>query len=268
MVDSRDQTGDQTEERMDTAHWDAIAEDFERQFSRSDYRRLMVEKITVFSNETVLDVGCGPGTLAIPLAHTAKNVTALDISAAMLRVGWTRAAEEGVTNICFMQADWNEVVPGKTVPLHDVVVCSRALPGHDLEMALSRVDESARRRVYVTVRSGPDESERFYEELHKELGLPPSRRRSTDRECLHLLRRLGIRAEVEPIIYTDSFRYSHAADAFRVLGSHVPIKTAEQEAAFMRFIQRNMDRNGRFELDIESRWAVLSWEKAGWNPGT
>ena len=49
----------------------------------------------------VLDLGCGPGTLAIPLSRMVGCVLAIDPSDAMLLHGRTRAADEGCDNI-----DW------------------------------------------------------------------------------------------------------------------------------------------------------------------
>ena len=49
----------------------------------------------------VLDLGCGPGTIAIPLSRMVGHVLAIDPSDAMLLQGRARAAEEGRDNI-----DW------------------------------------------------------------------------------------------------------------------------------------------------------------------
>jgi ubiquinone/menaquinone biosynthesis C-methylase UbiE len=46
-----------------------------------------------------LDLGCGPGTLAIPLSRVAGEVTALDVDAGMLAEARRLAAARGRTNI-------------------------------------------------------------------------------------------------------------------------------------------------------------------------
>ncbi len=56
----------------------------------------------------VLDVGCGPGRLAIPMAREvgpAGQVTALDLQEAMLRKAAKKAKSAGLSNIAFRQAD-------------------------------------------------------------------------------------------------------------------------------------------------------------------
>ena len=51
----------------------------------------------------VLDLGCGPGTIAIPLSRLAVEVVAVDPGAAMLAEARRLAALRGVTNIRWIQ---------------------------------------------------------------------------------------------------------------------------------------------------------------------
>ncbi|HEX7071033.1 MAG TPA: methyltransferase domain-containing protein [Rhodothermales bacterium] len=53
----------------------------------------------------VLDVACGPGTLALLAAERARRVVAVDFAPEMLEVLRARAAEEGITNIEARVAD-------------------------------------------------------------------------------------------------------------------------------------------------------------------
>jgi SAM-dependent methyltransferase len=63
----------------------------------------------------LLDAGCGPGVLAIRLAHLAGQVVGLDPDAGMLAEGRRVAAEQGVANITWVQGvaeDLPAVAPG------------------------------------------------------------------------------------------------------------------------------------------------------------
>jgi SAM-dependent methyltransferase len=56
-----------------------------------------------------LDLGCGPGTLAIPLSRLVGDVVALDVDAEMLAEGERQAAEAGRANIRWLCSRAEEV---------------------------------------------------------------------------------------------------------------------------------------------------------------
>ena len=53
----------------------------------------------------VLDLGCGDGTTAIPLALLGAEVVGIDIARNLLEAGARRAAEAGLTRLKFQEGD-------------------------------------------------------------------------------------------------------------------------------------------------------------------
>jgi ubiquinone/menaquinone biosynthesis C-methylase UbiE len=53
----------------------------------------------------VLDLGCGDGTTALPLARTGAEVTGIDIARNLVEAGNRRAAEAGLTRLKFQEGD-------------------------------------------------------------------------------------------------------------------------------------------------------------------
>jgi SAM-dependent methyltransferase len=60
----------------------------------------------------VLDVGCGSGRLTLAVAPFAAEVIGVDRDDAALEIGRQRAAAAGVTNVCFIEADAEDVPYG------------------------------------------------------------------------------------------------------------------------------------------------------------
>ncbi len=241
--------------------WDDHAEDFQRQYSRSDYRDKLLEKAQIEPDSTVLDVGCGPGNLAVPLASRAKHVTALDKSGEMLRLGKKEADAQKISNISFIHMDWNDVVIGRDVPPHDIVICSRSFANQNPRESLIKLNRAANSRVYLTLRTSADEATAFFHNLYKEVGKEYKVYPDYLYGC-NLLHQIGILAHVDFINYTDSFRYTTAEDTYRVMSSHMNITNQEQKDKMMLFITRNMtSNNGNFVLDIKVKWALLWWQK-------
>lgn len=96
--------------------WDKRAEGFARNI-KGDRRQKRREEVFELIKRTglelngaiVLDIGCGPGTLAVPMAEMGARVTALDISAEMLKRLENRAAEMGITSIKTILSPWSDI---------------------------------------------------------------------------------------------------------------------------------------------------------------
>jgi ubiquinone/menaquinone biosynthesis C-methylase UbiE len=59
----------------------------------------------------LLDLGCGPGSVAIPLAHLFGQVVAADREPDMLAEGRARATEAGASNIEWLHTSSEELTP-------------------------------------------------------------------------------------------------------------------------------------------------------------
>src|ERR1700752_1837856 len=59
-----------------------------------------------------LDLGCGPGTIAIPLSRSVSEVTAVDPDAEMIAEGRRLAASSGRQNINWLQCRAEDISTG------------------------------------------------------------------------------------------------------------------------------------------------------------
>lgn len=87
------------------AYWTAHAERFDRSVAR--YHERFLTAAAIAGRDRVLDIGCGTGRTTRDAARAAAPGSALgiDLSAAMLAYARQRAADEGVGNVTFEQAD-------------------------------------------------------------------------------------------------------------------------------------------------------------------
>ena len=65
----------------------------------------LVQRIGVTRGSTVLDLGCGDGTTAIPAARLGAEVVGVDIARNLVEAGRRRASVEGLANVTFEQGD-------------------------------------------------------------------------------------------------------------------------------------------------------------------
>jgi ubiquinone/menaquinone biosynthesis C-methylase UbiE len=65
----------------------------------------LVISLGVLPSMRVLDLGCGDGTTAIPLARAGAEVLGIDIASNLVAAGNKRAAEAGLTRLKFQEGD-------------------------------------------------------------------------------------------------------------------------------------------------------------------
>lgn len=65
----------------------------------------VVDSIEITPPLGVLDLGCGDGTTALPMARKGADVTGIDISRNMVEAGNKRAAVEGLSRLIFLEGD-------------------------------------------------------------------------------------------------------------------------------------------------------------------
>ncbi len=63
----------------------------------------LVAKLGVTRGMKVLDVGCGDGTTALPMAKLGADVLGVDIARNLVEAGYRRAREAGLSNLRFQE---------------------------------------------------------------------------------------------------------------------------------------------------------------------
>lgn len=119
--------------------YDGMAK-LEREFTQKQ-----VDQMPLSAADSVIDIGCGPGRLSVPVAKKVKSVTALDVSEAMLTKCMENARREGVRNITPMRANWLAKDAVETVGNYDIAIASRSVGFGDL----AKINQIARKYVII-----------------------------------------------------------------------------------------------------------------------
>lgn len=135
-----------------SSEWDEKSKEMALSMQNSSYVEEFISRMDISGNEVVLDIGCGPGTLAIPLAKKVKQVIAIDFSAQMLTELEEYAKREGLTNIITVHIGWED--DWSLLPLVDIAVASRSVEVQDIDKALAKMNKQAKKACYVTYKAG------------------------------------------------------------------------------------------------------------------
>jgi len=127
------------------AYWAAHPNHFERALER--YYEPLFDAAAIGAVDRVLDIGCGTGKTTRDAARVAPAGSALgvDLSSAMLDVARRRAAEEGVDNVRFEQAD-AQIHPFERAAFDVAIGCTSAMFFGDRVAGLANIGRALRPR--------------------------------------------------------------------------------------------------------------------------
>ena len=145
------------------SEWDAKAAKMRGKVLESNYQNEFVSRMQYDGEDSVLDVGCGPGTIGLALAPKVKQVYGLDYSQGMLDAMLDNAAQLQVGNVQPILASWDD--DWSALPICEIAVVSRASIVADMNDALDKLNRHARKKVYMTQLVGGRFVSREIEEL-------------------------------------------------------------------------------------------------------
>ena len=237
------------------ADWDRRASERYHVFKIGDYERSFLRHMDLRGMESVLDIGCGTGNLAVPLARRVKRVYALDFSQSMLNFLKRHAREARVRNIQTFCLSWSD--SWKRVPKADIAICSRALSVRDLRSALVKMSRHARRRCYASIHARGNYLSDDVLRLLDHRIVP----RPDYIYAVNILYQLGYRAAVA-FIRSPGGRSFETQQEFldSVEWRLGPLRPAERKRLTAFYENLPIGRDGCRHHAHDFEWALLSWE--------
>lgn len=232
--------------------WDKRAAEMTGKPLGGAYTEAFIQQMDLTGAQSLLDIGCGPGTLCLPLATQFEQVYALDYSPAMLACLQAGADELGLNNVhpllCGWEDDWSEV------PICDILIASRSGVVDDLDAILEKIHRHTRLRVYMTQLAGGH-------------FIDPAITRLLEREqpalpdhiyTLNLLHQRGIYARLDYIEVPGRLAGSTTFEEFadKVSFALGPLNETEL-SALADWYRADPERARRGGAPM--RWALVSW---------
>ncbi|HBG22745.1 MAG TPA: class I SAM-dependent methyltransferase [Peptococcaceae bacterium] len=228
----------------------------------TDYTINQLDTLILAPTDSVLDVGCGPGRLAVPIAKRVARVTAIDASDEMLRYCMKNAQEQGITNITPKVLDWSKAVVGEDIEKHDVVIASRSVGLQDL----IKLNSAANKYVFIlSFANSPSLKEvqmSFFEGISEEK-LPDVRmnRMFGYNIMFNILYDLGIDPNLKVVKDGFTRKYDSRQDAYDDLRQLDEV-TREREPIFRKNVDKYLleQPDGGVRLLRETKTYIMWWE--------
>jgi SAM-dependent methyltransferase len=242
-----------SERKKGAKDWDVRAPALSRTVSGSgsQYADAFLARMNFDGCATLLDVGCGPGAIALAASPRLERVYGLDFSQAMLDALTTHARDRGLVNIEPVLRAWED--DWSDVPVCDIAVASRSTMVTDLAAALAKLEAHARQRVYITMLAGG----RFLgNEIYRAIG--------RDDEpmpdyiyAVNMLRQRGIHPDVA---YLNGGNRLADCEDFADLARRVAWSLGELNERELAGLRDLYDRRGNAIGDRPMKWALVSWD--------
>jgi SAM-dependent methyltransferase len=235
--------------------------------SRSEYDvrvKTTLSGLPLTLSMRVLDIGAGPGTLAIPLAPLVQEVTAIEPGEGMVAILNDHIRKNGIKNISCIQKRWEDIDPARDLAgTYDVVIASLSLTMHDIRAALEKMDAASFGSVYLYWFVDPPFWERMYVDLwpglHGETYHPGPKA-----DCLfNVLYQMGIYPNVEMLPLDKEYRFSTRREMLAFFRRRFAVKTQKQRRMLDKYIAPLIRIEGdEVVISGNSTLAKVWWKKA------
>ncbi len=242
--------------------WDEAAPGFYRRTKKEDYNDALLDMLILDENDTVLDVGCGEGSVTIPIAKRVKKVIGIDSSPKMLEYLEKRSSYNNITNVETVLKPIEEIKYDEIGDV-DVVVCSRSLNGIiPIDEVLCELDKIANKYVFITI-FGP-ENKKIEKDFDKELGIKTEDFPDYN-YFFNILFNMGIYANVQRFDLNNYREYESIEDAMDNGKFRLDLYNDEEKEMLKDYLKRILtyDEKSKKYYNVKDKadWIMVWWKK-------
>jgi ubiquinone/menaquinone biosynthesis C-methylase UbiE len=199
----------------------------------------MLEDLTAAKCLRILDIGAGPGILAVPLAKQAELVTAVEPAAGMIHRLKEIIQAQNISNLSIVEKRWEDVdLESDLQGPYDAVVCSFALGMDDLRAALKKMAAVCSNTVYLYWFAEDVSWNKHYKKLYPLLHGREFSSMPDSCVLMNVIKQMGYAPEATPFSYESNSAFSGLEEAVDFYRVRYNVKTEEQEDILRNYLDK------------------------------
>lgn len=124
-------------------------------FAKAHKAKEIIKELPLKKGMKVLDVGCGPGRVLLPLAQKIKEidgqVTGLDLQKDMLKKSWEKAEKNNLENIDFIEGNIGKTSLGQTYDVILLICVLGEIPKKDWELTIRQLENYLHQEGIISI---------------------------------------------------------------------------------------------------------------------
>ena len=242
--------------------WDRAAPHFHKKAKKDDYHDLLFSKLILDENDSVLDLGCGEGSITIPLAKQVKKVCGVDSSTKMLELLNQRAEQQNIENISTILKSLEDITY-EEIGDYDVVLASRSLNGIiPIEETLKTIDKIANKYVFITL-FGP-ENWKIEKEFNDYIG-KENKQFPGHNYLFNILYNMGIYANVERLAIKAYREYDSIEEAMDNGKFRLDLLSNSEKSQLRKYLSEILKKDPKtgklYNKKDKADWILIWWKK-------
>ena len=230
-----------------------------------DRVKTTIAALDIAPDSRVLDIGSGPGTLAIPIAPLVREITVVEPGAGMMEVLRKHAENNGIRNITCVQKLWEDTDISRDLKApYDIVIASLSLTMEDIREALRKMDAVSCGSVHLFWFADMPFWERMYADLWEPLHKTPYYA-GPKADCLFgVLCQMGIYPDVTMLPLPKEYRFGNRDELLGFFRKRFGAGTPEQERVVAEYIAPLIRKQGdEVVISGNSIFAHIRWKTQG-----
>lgn len=223
-----------------------------------------IKDLPLTPESRVLDIGSGPGTLAIPIAKKVSHVTAVEPSPGMGSVLEDQIAENKIHNIRCVHKRWEDIdIEADLDAPYDVVIASYSLGMPDIKEAVRKMEAASSKYVYTYWFAGETSWDINFRALWPSLHGIEYHPAPKCNVLYNVLYQMGIYPHITVIPFEHAHRFPSEEEANEHFKSYFNVTEQRQEAILGDYLKDHLEEDDDSIILKGSNTRVKMWWKKG-----